>query len=72
MKAPGLSTVMATLMTSITQHKIVYGTEDNSFNFELEDVMIILKSRQIKLSHNLNPKNDKANIASHKNYEGHV
>ena len=72
-KAPGLSTAMATLMTSITQHKIVYGTEDNSFNFELEDIMIILKNHQIKLSHNLNPNDDKAKIASlieHKNYEG--
>ena len=55
---------MATLMTSITQHKILYGAEDNTFNFELEDIMVILKSLQIKLSYNLNPKDNKANIAS--------
>ena len=61
---PGLSTAMATLMTSITQHKILYGAEDKTFNFELKDIMVSLKSHQIKLSHNLNPNDNKVNIAS--------
>ena len=63
-RAPGLSTAMATLMTSLTQHKITYGTDNNTFQFELEDIMVILKSHQIKLSHNLHPKIKKANIAA--------
>ena len=63
-RAQGLSTALATIMTSITQHKITYGSDDNSFQFELEDIMITLKSHQIKLSHNLNPKSERANIAA--------
>ena len=63
-RAPGSSTALSMLMTTITQHKTTHGMENNSFQFELEDVMVILKSHQIKLSHNLNPSNDRANIAS--------
>ena len=51
-------------MTSLTEHKITDGTDNNTFQFELEDIMIILKSHQIKLSHNLNTRDEKANIAS--------
>ena len=71
-RAPGLSTALATLMTSLTQHKITYGTDNNSFHFEIEDIMIILKSHQIKLSHNLNPKSEKAHIASLATFEDDV
>ena len=63
-RAPGLSTALSMLMTTITQHKITHGMDNNAFQFELEDVMVILKSHQIKLSHNLNPSSERANIAS--------
>ena len=38
-RAPGLSTALATLMTSLTQHKITYGTDNNTFQIELEDII---------------------------------
>ena len=60
-RAPGLSTALSMLMTTLTKHKIM---DNNSFQFELEDVMVILKSHQIKLSHNLKPSSERANIAS--------
>ena len=63
-RAPGLSTALTTIMTSLTQHKISYGSDNNSFHFELEDIMVILISHQIKLSHNLHPKMERANIAA--------
>ena len=63
-RAPGLSSALSMLMTTLTQHKIAHGMDNNSFQFELEDVMVILKSHQIKLSHNLNPSSERPNIAS--------
>ena len=39
----GLSMALAMLTTSHTQHEISYGIDCNIFNFELEDIMVILK-----------------------------